>query len=403
MFIENPILATDNCRYCLMCRHVCPVGHVTRLETLTPHGWGLLIASQRRGLITWNDSSIDKLYSCADCGLCRSHCVTDQPLPDAIAAARAEVAAQGLAPASLYPLNEALLRWGNPYQPAEPQPPSGQGQVALFVGDEAHYLWPGALEAALALLKAVGVEPVLIGAGRNNGYIASSLGFPDTARRLAEANLADLQATNASTLLVLSPGDLFAFRQLYDERLGLGWPAGVKLQEVTVLLDERLAAGELTVSPRVMLRAAEASPSDVPTPRPFAEPQGDTMDSAVMLRAAEASPAYAYIDPAHTVRAPERMAAPRSLLAAVMPTPGVELFWRQERTHPAGSTSLKFANPQLADHLTYARLGDAAQAGARLLISEDPGTLHALSTHAARFGVQVQGLYELLAECLLTR
>jgi Fe-S oxidoreductase len=349
-----------------MCRHVCPVGHITRLETLTPHGWGLLIASQRRGLIGWNASSVEKLYSCADCGLCRSHCVTDQPLPDAIAAARAEVAAQGLAPASLYPLNEALLRWGNPYQPAEPQAPSGQGEVALFVGDEVPYLWPGALDAALALLKAVGIEPVLIGAGRSNGYLASSLGFPDTARRLAEANLADLRTTNASTLLVLSPGDLFALRQLYDERLDLGWPAGIVLQEVTVLLAERLAAGELRLAAE---RAGE--------PRP-----------------------YAYVDPAHTVRALERMEAPRSLLAAVMPGPGIELFWRQERTHPAGSTSLKFANPQLADHLTYARLGDAAQSGARLLISDDPGTLHALSTHAPRFGVQVQGLYELLAESL---
>lgn len=371
--IENPILATDNCRYCLMCRHVCPVGHITRLETLTPHGWGLLIASQRRGLIGWNASSVEKLYSCADCGLCRSHCVTDQPLPDAIAAARAEVAAQGLAPASLYPLNEALLRWGNPFQPAAPQPPSGKGQVALFVGDEALYLWQDGLTAALTLLKAVGVEPVLIGVGRNNGYLASSLGFPDTARGLAEANLADLRATDASTLLVLSPGDLFAFRQLYDERLGLPWPAGVRLQEVTALLAERLAAGALEL-----------------------EGLGGTESNSD----ASQSPNYAYVDPPHTVRAPERMAAPRSLLAAVMPAPGIELFWRQERTHPAGSTSLKFANPQLADHLTYARLGDAVQSGARLLISDDCGTLHALSVHASRFGVQVQGLYELLAEQL---
>ena len=385
MHIENPILATDNCRYCLMCRHVCPVGHVTRLETLTPHGWGLLIASQRRGLLTWNDSSVNKLFSCADCGLCRSHCVTDQPLPDAIAAARAEVAAQGLAPASLYPINEALLRWGNPYQPAEPQGPGGQGEMALFVGDEAHYLWPGALEAALPLLKAVGVEPVLIGAGRSNGYIASSLGFPDTARRLAEANLADLRATKASTLLVLSPGDLFAFRQLYDERLGLPWPAGIKLQEVTVLLAERLAAGELGLGRRELGGAQRNSEESAPPSHPITQ-----------------SPSYAYVDPAHTVRALERLAAPRSLLAAVMATPGVELFWRQERTHPAGSTSLKFANPQLAEHLTYARLGDAVQSGAHLLVSEDPGTLHALAAHAPRFGVQVQGLYELLAEQLIT-
>ncbi len=65
---------------------------------------------------------------------------------------------------------------------------------------------------------------MLIGAGRNSGYLPSSLGFPETARRLAEANLADLHASQASTLLTLNPGDAYAFRQLYDERLGIDCP-----------------------------------------------------------------------------------------------------------------------------------------------------------------------------------
>jgi ferredoxin len=30
MQLTNPSAATDNCRYCLMCRHVCPVGHVVK-------------------------------------------------------------------------------------------------------------------------------------------------------------------------------------------------------------------------------------------------------------------------------------------------------------------------------------------------------------------------------------
>ena len=35
-------LATlENCRYCLMCRHADPLGHVTHLETLTPRGIAL--------------------------------------------------------------------------------------------------------------------------------------------------------------------------------------------------------------------------------------------------------------------------------------------------------------------------------------------------------------------------
>ena len=87
MQLTNPSAATDNCRYCLMCRHVCPVGHVTNLEPLTPHGWGLTIASVQRGLMTWNTETVGVLYHCADCGTCRANCVTDQPLPEAIAAA----------------------------------------------------------------------------------------------------------------------------------------------------------------------------------------------------------------------------------------------------------------------------------------------------------------------------
>ncbi len=131
MQLTNPISATENCRYCLMCRHVCPVGHVTKLETLTPHGWALTIASVRRDLLTWNDETVGALYHCADCGTCRAHCVTDQPLPDAIASARAEVAARGLAPDTIYTLAETLKRWGNPYGQQMPAASEGQAEVEL--------------------------------------------------------------------------------------------------------------------------------------------------------------------------------------------------------------------------------------------------------------------------------
>ncbi|RME84583.1 MAG: (Fe-S)-binding protein [Caldilineae bacterium] len=361
---ENILLTADNCRYCLMCRHVCPIGHVTGLETLTPHGWGLMIASNRRGLLTWNDESVFKLYSCADCGTCRAHCVTDQPLPETIATARAQVVEAGLAPPAVGRVAEMLQRWQNPYEEQAPEPVEGRGEVALFVGDEATYLRPGLLDAALKLLEAAGIRPVLIGRGRSNGYVASSLGLIEIAHDLARANLEDLAASGARRLLVLSPGDFFAFKQLYPERLQLSLPDSVDLSEVTVLLAQALDRGELAFEPL---------------------PPG---------------PPHAYVDPSHSVRVKTRYDAPRKLLAAVIPAPPVELFWRRERTHPVGSTALKFTIPQFADHLTWARLGDARQAGAQRLISEDAGTLKALGDHAARFGVEVLSLYELLASQL---
>jgi Fe-S oxidoreductase len=357
--------AIENCRYCLMCRHVCPVGHITRRETLTPHGWGLTIASVQRGLLTWNQDTLDVLYSCADCGTCRAHCVTDQALPAALAATRAEVTAQSLAPAVVYQVHRALQEWSNPYEKHAPEPVNGQAEFALLVGDDAQFLHTTALAGALKLLEAAGIKPVLIGIGRSTPYLASSLGFPGTARNLAQTTLNELKATGARRMLVLTPGDYYAFDRLLTESLEIEWPKAVALQEVISLLDEKFTAGML------------------------------------QFRSSTDQRPYAYIDPTHSLRVPARFEAPRRLLAGVMSTPGRELFWRKERAHPCGNGALQFTNPHLSNHLTYARLADAQQAGAQIAFTEDPGCLSHLSRHAGRFGLHIQGFYELLADHLV--
>ena len=361
MALENVILTVENCRYCLMCRHVAPVEKVTHRETLSPHGWALLIASQRRGLIDWNEDTVDAIYSAPDHGNSRVHCVPDQPLPEAIAAVRAEIAEQNLGPPIIYEINEALSTYGTPYATEEPGRISGQGEDALYVGDEAPYLWPRALEAAITLLRAIGVTPVTVGVGRSNGYLASSLGFPGTAARLARANLVDIREAGASRVIVLSPGDAFAFGQLWYERLGIDWPEDVQLVELVTLLDDRLAAGALRFS-----QARDDRP-------------------------------YAYVDPTHAIRVKDRHDRPRRLVEAVMPGKRVELLYRRERAHPVGSTALQFTKPDIAEKLTRARIEDAVSAGAQVLITEDPGTLYNLSRYAKEYGVEVAGLYELLA------
>lgn len=362
--LENVIEVTELCRHSLMCRHVCPVGNLTRVETLTPHGWAQLVALERRGLSTWNPETVDALYKCADCGNCRSHCVYSNPLPEGIAAARAQVVEQGLAPAIVYEMAEILGQWENPYVPQRPERPSGTGEVALFVGDDAHFLKPELVAAAVRLLRAVGVEPVLIGRGRNTGYLASSLGLPGVAQDLALANLAELEATGARRLFVLSPGEYYAFTQMYDERLDLRVPASVEVVEVVPFLASRLATGELR------------------------------------LRRSEDSTPFAYVDPTHSVRVEKRFPAPRRLLEAVLPDSARELFWRDGRAYPCGDLALQFTQPQIADALTQARLVDAGDVGARTVVTEGPGSLAHLERHAAAHEIEVKGLYELLAEHL---
>jgi Fe-S oxidoreductase len=361
MQIENVIATAENCRYCLMCRHVTPIGIVTHRETLTPHGFGLLIASVQRGLMEWDEGAVDALYSASDGGNSRAHCVTDQPLPEAIAAVRAELVAQQRAPAVVYQLQEAFEKWGTPFAELAPRPVEGQGTIGLFVGDEAPYLWSEALVAARRLLQAIGIDPVLIGMGRNNGYLASSLGLPDQARKLALVTLEELKTAGVGRLLVLSAGDYFTFHQLYDERLGIPWPEEVEIIELTAFLVEQVEAGTLRF-----------------------KQSADTQ-------------AYAYVDPTHAVRVPARHGTPRKLLEAALPGERYELFWRQDRAHPVGSTALQFTKPEISEKLTRARLVDAQSSGARLLVCEDPGTLAQLALYAEEYGLHVRCLYDVLA------
>ena len=361
----NVIDTIENCRYCLMCRHIASVEYVTHKETLSPHGWALVIASVNRGLLEWDADTVDVIYSAPDHGNSRAHCATGQPLPEAIAEVRAEIVNQQLAPAVVYELDKKLREYGTPYAQRKPGVVPGEGKVALFVGDEAQYVWPKTLGVVSDLLVTLGINPVMIGLGRNSGYLPSSLGLKDTAIQLAEANLVDLQGSGAERMLVLSPGDYFTFNQLYEERLGIEFPKEVELLELTSLLADRLEGGEIKFN---------KYPHDVP---------------------------YAYVDPTHAVRVPDRHEKPRNLLSAVMPGPAKELFWRNERGHPVGSTALQFTQPGIAGKLTKARLEDARRSGAKLIISDDPGTIQQLDSGAEEYGLEVRGLYDLLFEYLV--
>ena len=54
---------------------------VTKREATSPHGWALLVASVKRGLLEWDADTVDTLYQCADCGLCQANCATTGPCP----------------------------------------------------------------------------------------------------------------------------------------------------------------------------------------------------------------------------------------------------------------------------------------------------------------------------------
>jgi Fe-S oxidoreductase len=365
MKLENVAGTLESCRFCLMCRHVDPVSHVTHNEALTPHGIALLATSQKRGLVKWNEESVSIIYSDVDGGNARAHCVTNKPFSEAVAAVKADIAAKGFAPQSVYDIHNKLVQYHSPYGQDRLEPNKQKSDIALFVGDEAHYLWPSAIDAALKLLKALGHTAVLLGRGYSNGFLASSLGFPELAEEQAKSVHGEIHRANAKQVVTLSVGDTFTLTQLYSERLGVSLPNGVQVTDVLSLLSNVLAKKKH------------------------------------LFKQSKDESSYAYIDPTHAVRVPSRFEAPRILLKTVLPGEAKELFWRRERSHPVGSTAVQFTHPALAEKLTRARLEDALNTGAKQLYCEDPATLHHLKQYAKDYGLEVKGLYEFLASQLV--
>jgi Fe-S oxidoreductase len=361
MKLENVAATLESCRFCLMCRHVDPVSHVAFNEALTPHGIALTATSQKRGLVEWNQESVKVIYSDVDGGNARAHCVTNKPFSEAVAAVKAEIVAKGFAPQSVYDVHEKLLKYHSAYGQERLEPNRQKSDTALFVGDEAHYLWPNAIDAGIKLLKALGYKLALVGRGQSNGFLASSLGFPELAETQAKGILEDIQNSSAKQVITLSVGDTFVLTQLYPERLGVSLPKNVQVTDVLSLLATALEKKKLS------------------------------------FKQSKDKSSYAYIDPTHAVRVPNRFDAPRVLLKAVLLGEAKELFWRRERAHPVGSTAVQFTNPELAEKLTRARLEDALNTGAKQLYCEDPATLHHLNKYAKDYGLEVKGLYELLA------
>lgn len=355
----------DGDRYCLMCRHMCPVERVTKREATTPHGWALLVASVNRGMLKWDDETIDLLYQCADCGLCQANCATDRPLPAALVAARAEIVRLGLAPKSVKDLEDKLERSAVSRQGAASrgQPSSVRrqpGDLGLFIG--AAESSPRTVEAAQKLFKAAGAgEFTCLGTGRSSAYLAYTVGLWEGASQLAQETVAEIQTSGVEKVITLSAEDAHMLKHVLPE-LGFSLPPSMQVLELVEFLGQKVEQGQLQFMKR---------------------------DFGV----------FTYHDPCHTPRLPGRADAARRLLAAISGSGPNEMLWRDKRAAPCGAVGgLTYTQPKLAADMARARLGEAKSTGAQVLLTDDPGCIAHLEKNSD--GVRVVNLIELMAEAV---
>jgi Fe-S oxidoreductase len=227
MYSEKAVKTIEACRFCLMCRHLCPIGQKTGNEGNTPRGKALLANYVLRGM-KYTDEMASDMYECCLCHACATDCETGFEPPLFIREARTQAVVDGLVPPHVQKVIDRVQETGNVFGlPRDEKFASledlvkglpAQADVLLYVGNTAAYKTPEIARAALKLLQKAGISFTVLEDEPSSGSELSDLvGFVDDVRLVAGKCARRIEETGAREIVVLDANSARMFKQQYAE------------------------------------------------------------------------------------------------------------------------------------------------------------------------------------------
>jgi len=372
---ENSKKHVDACRFCWMCRHICPIGNATGLERNTARARALNLSLVNRDVFGLEEVA-DNLYECACCGACTGECVTGWDPVMFTKEARLDAAMNDVLPSYINTLLDNCLETGNAYGlaqlPAEteeeqvlveairahaPKESADGKALLLFLGVDARYKMPGAAVSAIRALEKCGVTFTVLeqepASGQQLEYLIGA------ANETKEQMNACAQVLNDyAKIVVYDPQDAKVFKREYKE-----W--GVELQAEVVTFTAFLAE----LSEQGALPAAAAQAEDM---------------TAV------------YQDPFQLARDLGETEEGRKVAAAFVPLK--EMLYYGKNTIWAGNLLMKEWMPQVIEQVAANRIRNAKNVGAQMLVTASVSEYASLKA-VAQTDVKIVSLEELVLGC----
>ena len=365
MFSEKAKKHADACRFCFMCRHLCPVGQKTGKENNTPRAKGLLISLVNRGQEYTSDMASD-IYECCLCEACSNDCATGYEPSVFVREARTMALVNDLVPPRVAKVIDDVMGTGNLFgQDPKDKMDALAGDIeglppragtVLHIGETAAYRRPEMAKAVIRLLKKAGVDFTVIRDEKPSGTeLGDLIGFVDDVRRLACATAEQIKAAGAETLVVLDPSDARMFKHQYTE-----WDCAPAPEIVTAtsFIAGLIADGKL---------------------------KPKKMDMTVT-----------YHDPCRLARDLDEYEPAREIIAA-MGLSLHEMFLNRRMTKCCGGEVLRSHAPHLTELTGEGRWADASRTGAGTVLTACPGCLDVLGKNIPD-GMEIVDLFALLAE-----
>ena len=208
----------DNCRFCWMCRHICPIGNATGLERNTARARAMGASMVVRGATELKEIA-ENIYECTLCGACTNNCMTGFDPKVFVQELKTEIVFSGKAPTYIMALLEKYQASGNVYGKAActclDDLYNADSKTALFVGQDALYQSPESVKNAVALLNKAGVSVSL---DKNQDSGAALWFLTGKTQETQNAAKACAEMLNAyETVVVYDPVDLTLMLHEYKE------------------------------------------------------------------------------------------------------------------------------------------------------------------------------------------
>ena len=247
----------DACRFCWMCRHICPIGNATGQERNTARARALGLSLVAREAVEYSEDIINNVYECALCGACVKECVTGWDPVAFTKEARLGAVLDGKLPPYVLKMVTAALETGNIYG-AKPDGKLDErikglkeSDVLFFLGADARYKTPGNAIEAIDLLQKFGVGFTAIENEPDSGYGLDFL-VGATAETKATGEKCAKTLNGYDKVICYDPADAKIFRREYKE-----WGIDVKAEVQTftaflsdLLKDRKVKKGDLVFTPQ---------------------------------------------------------------------------------------------------------------------------------------------------------
>lgn len=160
----------DSCRFCWMCRHVCPIGNADGQERNNARARALMVSYVVRGTEKLEDIA-DNIYECTLCGACTNNCKTGWDPKIFIQEVKSQIVLEGKTPDYIQKLLEKYMKNGTIFsgKPEALYNRYNEGKVLFLAGNAALYKDPKSVEKAINLLDKATVFPRLEKGADNTG------------------------------------------------------------------------------------------------------------------------------------------------------------------------------------------------------------------------------------------